>query len=345
MQNSEMELREWIGQQLGTSAYQFNPLPGDASFRTYFRVRLGEKSYIVMLAPPAKERTYEFVNIAKMWHQEGLLVPQVLAWEKEKGFVLLSDFGDVLLLDRLNEQSVNGFYQDALSAIVHLQGIDPQLANLPPYNAEYANVELNHFQEWFVLKLLGLTNSAQENALWQSLCKQILDNFCMQPQVTVHRDFHSRNLMVLPNQSLGIIDFQDAMVGPITYDAVSLLKDCYITWPSADIHRWVATFYEQLKNQGKIPGTSLKEFTQWFDWVGLQRHIKVLGIFSRLKLRDNKSHYLMHLPRIMRYVLDVTRQYDVFAPFNQYLETKIVPAMLVVLEQQNVHSATDEKVA
>ncbi len=345
MENSGLDLNQWIAKQLGTQHCDVHPLPGDASFRTYFRAQHNDKSYIVMLAPPAKERTDEFVSIAKAWHQEGLLVPEVLAWEREKGFVLLSDFGDTLLLSRLNAQSVNEYYQDALSAIVHLQNTDPKITGLPLYNADYARMELNYFQEWFIHKLLGLTNSPEEEAVWQTLCKDVLNSFCGQPQVTVHRDFHSRNLMVLPNESLGIIDFQDAMVGPITYDAVSLLKDCYITWPTTDIHRWVGAFYEKLKAQGKLSEVSHKEFIQWFDWVGLQRHIKVLGIFSRLKLRDNKSNYLTHLPRIMRYVLEVTRQYDNFAIFHDYLETKIVPLMYSKLSKHNVHFEIDEKVA
>ncbi|MGD9591705.1 MAG: aminoglycoside phosphotransferase family protein, partial [Candidatus Berkiella sp.] len=225
MQNSGLDLRQWIAQQLNSQAFEFNPLPGDASFRTYYRVLHQDKSYIVMVAPPLKERTQEFVHIASAWHKEGILVPKVLAWQEENGFVLLSDFGDVLLLSRLNAHNVNGFYQDALSQIVLLQNTNSNLANLPPYDLNYANKEIMLFQEWFITKLLNLENTSQESGMWQLLCKNVLENFCHQPQVTVHRDFHSRNLMVLSDDALGIIDFQDAMVGPITYDAVSLLKD------------------------------------------------------------------------------------------------------------------------
>ncbi len=229
MQNSELDLRQWISQQLGTHEFCLEPLLGDASFRAYFRIKQGINSYIAMLAPPSKERTEEFIRIAKAWHQAGLLVPEILAWEQKQGFVLLSDFGDVLLLECLNSQSVENYYDGAMKAIMHLQQTCPVETGLPPYDAHYVMLELSYFQEWFINKLLGLSFNAQEAALWGEATQHIINSFCNQPQVTVHRDFHSRNLMVLPNATLGIIDFQDAMVGPITYDLVSLLKDCYIS--------------------------------------------------------------------------------------------------------------------
>ncbi len=344
MQNSELELKQWLKEHFGSHEYQFTPLPGDASFRTYYRVRWGMNAYIAMLAPPHKECTHEFVSIAKAWHNDGLCVPEIFAWEKEKGFVLLSDFGDTLLLDKLTKENVDAFYIRAMSAIILMQSTNPLSCHLPPYNKEYAYTELSHFQEWFVSRLLGAPFSEEESTVWQQVCKQLLAVFCQQPQVTVHRDFHSRNLMVLPDDALGIIDFQDAMVGPITYDMVSLLKDCYITWPQADVERWISIFYERLKAHQTLVGVSLTEFIQWFDWVGLQRHLKVLGIFSRLKLRDNKSHYLQHMPRIMQYLLEVTHKYENFSAFHDYLQHKIHPLMTTVLKEQNV-LAPEVKVA
>ncbi|MBS0286503.1 MAG: phosphotransferase [Proteobacteria bacterium] len=345
MPTSEMDLKQWLSQQIGTEDYQYLPLPGDASFRTYSRIINESQSYIVMHAPPGKERTDEFVKIATAWHEHGLLVPQVLAWERNKGFVLLTDFGDDLLLAKLNPNSVDAFYNTAMKSLIHLQGTCPKALDLPPYDAAFALLELSHFKEWFINRLLNCPFSPQEAAIWEKTCDNIVHHFCEQPQVTVHRDYHSRNLMVLPNTHLGIIDFQDAMHGPITYDIASLLKDCYIDWRSVDVQRWLAIFYEKLKAQGKLPEISLIQFNEWFDWVGLQRHLKVLGIFSRLNIRDNKPRYLQYLPRIMHYVLEVTGKYEAFAPFHQYLIETASPKMLMVLEQHNNLQGDTAKVA
>ncbi len=346
MENFELNLRQWISQQLGTHEFQFNALPGDASFRAYFRIRQGANSYIAMLAPPSKERTDDFVRIACAWHEQGVLVPEILAWEKAQGFVLLTDFGDALLLDNLNPQNVENYYRTAMHALVDLQKTCPKAIHLPPYDAQYAMLELSYFQDWFVHQLLGISFSAEESTAWADAAEFIIQQFCAIPQATVHRDYHSRNLMVVGQSKLGIIDFQDAMVGPITYDLVSLLKDCYITWPHNDINRWVSYFYEKLQEQQQLAqNISLAQFNQWFDIVGLQRHLKVLGIFSRLKLRDNKAHYLQHLPRIMQYILNVTTKYAVLGGFHQFMVNTVLPKMEAALLQQGIHSATEVKVA
>lgn len=334
MQNLESELKQWVGTQLEAHDFLFSPLQGDASFRTYYRVQHENHSYIAMLAPPAKERTDAFVAIAKAWKRYDLQVPEVLAWHQQQGFVLLSDFGDTLLLDKLSEESVNEFYLHAMQNICALQSTTITDFAIPPYNEDYVRLELSFFQDWFLAKLLGFEITEEIKQLYEETTQHVVSYFIHQPQVVVHRDFHSRNLMVLQNGTLGLIDFQDAMTGPITYDLVSLLKDCYITWPKQDIHRWVEFFFGLLKKEKKIPAIDFQHFLKWFDWVGLQRHLKVLGIFSRLKLRDNKSQYLQHMPRIMNYVLEVTGSYPELSNFHHFMQTDVVPQMHKNLSQQ-----------
>ncbi len=338
MQNLETEFKQWIARQLGTQDYLFEPLQGDASFRTYSRIKHADKSYIAMLAPPAKERTDAFVAIANTWKQYGLQVPRILGWEAQQGFVLLSDFGDTLLLDLLTPESMEGFYLQAMQTITLIQQVPAGEYNLPTFDEAYVRVELGLFHDWFLNKLLQQDISVHHAHLLEQVSKDLVHNFISQPQKTVHRDYHSRNLMVLNDGTLGVIDFQDAMKGPITYDLVSLLKDCYITWPSIEVNRLVHHFFEKYVKDEISSSVDFVQFLQWFDWVGLQRHLKVLGIFSRLKLRDNKPHYLQHLPRIMQYVLAVTSKYAAFADFHDYLQAEVLPAMLAVMQEQNIGS-------
>ncbi len=298
-----------------------------------------------MLAPPAKERTDAFVAIGKAWHQHGLQVPNILAWEKAQGFVLLSDFGDRLLLDILATDTADSFYHRAMQSIVQLQSANMSDYALPLYDENFARLELGYFTEWFLQKFLGLTPQEEEAKILSDASNKVVANFTSQPQVIVHRDYHSRNLMVLENETLGIIDFQDAMVGPITYDLVSLLKDCYISFGAQQVNRWVEQFHEMLIAHKRIPRGDFQLFLKWFDLVGLQRHLKVLGNFTRLKLRDNKPHYLIHLPRIMNYILEVTKKYPEFTDFHHYMHLNVTPLMFEALAQHDILHSNDAKVA
>lgn len=320
-----------------------NPIQGDASFRSYYRVHHADKSYIAMLAPPDKEKTDAFVAIAKSWKSDGLQVPTVWAWQPQHGFALLSDFGDVLLLDVLNDKTAHGYYTKAMQTLIPLQRAKPTDYHLPPFAGAHARQELGLFDEWFVEKLLNLHLSTKEQNSLKKVYDLLLMSIQNQPQVVIHRDYHSRNLMVLNNDELGIIDFQDAMMGPITYDLASLLKDCYIAWPEEQIHAFVHDFYQMLKVENRLGDVSLAEFIQWFDCVGLQRHLKVLGIFSRLKLRDNKPKYLKDIPRIMQYVLNVTGRYPFFSELDQWLRQTVLPVLPKALAEHAMPS--DSKVA
>jgi len=324
MQTIKSDFKQWIGEQLKSDDFSVHSLRSDASFRSYYRVKQRDFSYVVMDAPPDREKTDLFVNIANTWRSQALPVPEIFAWEKEKGYVLLSDFGDTLLLDVLNADNVEQYYQQAINLLIRLQEQAPR--DLAPFDENYIRIELGLFQEWCCRQLLKLNLSDHEQALLESVNRQLVENCLYQPQVTIHRDYHSRNLMVL-NQSehFGLIDFQDAMIGPLSYDLVSILKDCYIAWPRHQIEQWAKIYFDKVKSVYSLDDFST--FLRWFDWTGLQRHLKVLGIFSRLKIRDHKPQYIHDMPRIMAYVLDVTQRYEAFTTFDHWLKEVILPSL------------------
>jgi len=246
---------------------------------------------------------------------------------------LLSDFGDTLLFDVLDDKTAHHFYMKAMQTLLPLQIAKPLDYHLPPFGETHARQELGLFDEWFIEKLLNLSLSAKERTLLETVYHSLIACVQNQTQAVIHRDYHSRNLMVLPDNGLGVIDFQDAMIGPITYDLASLLKDCYIAWPKDKIYAWVQNFYQLLKDEKRIHDVSLAEFIEWFDCVGLQRHLKVLGIFSRLKLRDGKAGYLNDIPRIMNYVLDVTQRYPFLSELDHWLQQRVLPILTQCLTE------------
>lgn len=321
MQDIKSDFKQWIGEQLRHEDFSIQPLRNDASFRSYYRVKDRDFSYVVMQAPPEKEKTDLFVQIANSWRVRKLPVPCVYAWEKQKGYVLLSDFGDTLLLDILNEENVDQYYTQAIALILRLQSRAPK--NLPLFDESYIRYELSLFQEWFCEKLLGLTLDLKALDLIENVNRQLVENCLVQPQGVIHRDYHSRNLMIVNESTdFGLIDFQDAMIGPLTYDLVSILKDCYIQWLPEKIEEWAKLYYEERKKM-HLECVDFSTFLKWFDWTGLQRHLKVLGIFSRLKLRDNKPQYIQDIPRILRYVFDVTSRYPELSKFHHWLQEKV----------------------
>lgn len=330
MQTIKSDFKQWISEQLQSEDFDVQSLRNDASFRSYYRIKQQDYSYVVMDAPPEREKTDEFVEIAKLWKTHALPVPHVFAWEKQKGYVLLSDFGDTVLLDVLNDHNVENYYHQAIDLLVHLQERAPQ--NLPLFDETHIRSELSLFEDWFCTKLLNLTLSQDEKNLLESVTQQLVANCLNQPQVTIHRDYHSRNLMILSEAGhFGLIDFQDAMIGPLTYDLVSILKDCYVKWPSEKIQVWAKQYFEKI-NSLMPELNNFELFMQWFDLTGLQRHLKVLGIFSRLKLRDNKPRYIHDMPRIIQYVTDVTGRYEMLAPFDEWLRKSILPELSRIVE-------------
>jgi len=309
-------LETWTRQQLNQDGTEFelSLVAGDASPRQYFRASWRSNSSqtpstaIAVLAPPT-EKTAEFLLVQKHLEQHGIRVPRVLAQSVDAGFMLLEDLGDQLLLPLLTPQSVARYYGAAQSLLVSLAHHDLASITIDQYDEASLRRELDLFPEWYIGKLLNLPIDAKLSTALSELWKILVDNATEQPQVFVHRDFHSRNIMALDNDVLAVIDFQDAVIGPITYDLVSLLKDCYVHWPRQQQLQWSEQHRAQLMLAGVCEYVSKQQWQRWFDLMGLQRHLKVLGIFARLSLRDGKSAYLNDLPLVMNYVIEILRLY------------------------------------
>jgi N-acetylmuramate 1-kinase len=329
------ELTQWVTDQMNAmgftthSSVALSAVSGDASFRRYFRgygdVNKVNHGFIVMDAPPEKESSESYIKIAKALEQWGLHVPHIHAVNLEKGYLLLSDLGDELYLNHLNEATANDLYTQALHGLVRIQQCSDLAGELPLYDASLLAKEMDLFPEWFCEKLLHASLGRQEQTLIHHTMQQLIDSALAQPQVCVHRDYHSRNLMLVTENSPGILDFQDAVKGPITYDLVSLLKDCYISWSREKVQQWALLFANQLREKKLLVDVSDEQFLRWFDWMGVQRHLKVLGIFSRLHLRDHKPRYLHDIPLVLEYVLETTSRYDELHEFHQWLNKSIFP--------------------
>lgn len=318
-----LSIIHWLNHTLKLEIKHFEPASSDASFRRYFRVIYNQGQQIVMDAPPERENIKPFICIAELLKKSGLNVPEIYQKNLTQGFLLLEDFGCSCYLDQLNESTAEDLYLSAFNSLYKLQSnTTDSNCPLPQYNADLLNKELSIFYQWFIQQYLNLSIPEQ---LQDSLNLLLISSALAQPQVVVHRDFHSRNLMVLAENSPGIIDFQDAVMGPISYDLVSLLKDCYISWPEHQVEHWMTVFFQQTTTSGLID-VDIETFTRWFDLMGLQRHLKAIGIFARLHLRDNKSDYLTDIPRTMNYVTQVCRKYPELTEFNEFLTHTILPA-------------------
>lgn len=330
------ELKSWSVQQLDqlgkklSSEWRCDVVAGDASFRRYFRIVDGGSSWIIVDAPPEKEDSAPFVAVARQWQNYGVSVPKVLAEDLELGFMLLEDFGDEQFLPQLNPDSADTLYRRACDELIKIQRCDQQAERaFPPYDKTLLQREVDLFRDWFLGELLVLTMDDEQKTLLDNLFAELINSALQQPQVCVHRDFHSRNLMLCDDGRVGVIDFQDAVWGPVTYDLVSLLRDCYIAWPDSDIDRWLQRYWQSLEAERPelINGTDVDQFRIWFDLMGMQRHLKAVGIFARLKIRDGKEGYLQDIPRTLSYLINVGARYPQFASVVAWLRSDVVPAM------------------
>ncbi|MFC4656055.1 MULTISPECIES: aminoglycoside phosphotransferase family protein [Rheinheimera] len=319
----------FLQQYFTNEPYSLTAISGDASFRRYFRVSTARQTYVLMDAPVPQEDCGRFVATQQSLAVAGLLVPQLLAKELDQGLLLLSDLGDQLLQPLLNEQTAVDWYRQALALLPKIRSIAATSAGpLPEFDQAFVLRELMICPEWFLGTHLQLELSEQDWALWQQAFSLLSDAAMQQPKAGMHRDYHSRNLMPQADGQLAVIDFQDIVLGPVSYDAVSLLKDCYVKWPPALVQQLAIEFYQQLQQRGELSSeVSEQTFLRWFDWMGLQRHIKVLGIFSRLYHRDNKAGYLPDLPRVLGYVLECCQRYPEFQPLALWLEQHVVPLL------------------
>lgn len=304
--------QDWAARQLGVDSIDIAPASADASFRRYFRVTAKGRDYIVMDAPPAHEDCRPFVMVARLFADAGVHVPQVLAQDLEQGFLLLTDLGSTTFLAALDEDSARELYLAANDALIRIQQAS-RPGVLPEYDRALLARELMLFPEWYVAKHLGLTLNDAQKAVLDKVFERILANNLAQPRVYVHRDWHSRNLMVSdPNP--GILDFQDAVYGPITYDLVSIYRDAYIQWDEEQQLDWVIRYWERARAARLPVREDFGDFWRDFEWMGAQRQIKVLGIFARLYHRDGKDGYLKDMPRVMHYLRKVCERYDDLKP-------------------------------
>lgn len=316
-------VKTWLKESCALTRFELQPLVNDASSRQYFRLQMDNSSHIVMLAPPDKENIIAFIAIAKDFAHQGICTPKILAYNIEKGFMLLSDLGNDLYLNLLNTNTVEDLYTRALSVIHQIQVCNPKLPNNQPldlFNEQHIRFELKLFIDWFLGRHLQLNITPKFKNVLEQTFKILINSALEQPQVCVHRDYHSRNLLVLENKSVGVLDFQDAIYGPITYDAASLLRDAYVDWPKEQVDKWILKFYHML---GLNHQYDQEKFIRWFDLISIQRHLKILGIFARLYYRDNKPNYLPMTSRLLHYIAKTCEKYPELIQFNQLLQTKI----------------------
>lgn len=359
------KLKQWLStlpQLQGADLSQLAPASSDASFRRYFRIYSGWESYIVMDAPPDKEDCRPFVQVDEQLQQQGVRVPGIFAQDLAQGFLLLEDFGQETLFDRLkmaSEAEVDGLYRQALDILVRLQSqiLQPQnqqpVQSLPPYSEVLLRQEMSLFTDWLLQTHLQISLSPLEKQAWQAVTDLLVDNAQSQPKTYVLRDYHSRNLMVLPSDTpqemascalqgadglsvmfnLGVIDFQDAVQGALTYDAISLLRDCYQRWPAGQVVEWQRYYFltlaeaNPLGRTGDFDKKNWSEFQKAMDLMGMQRHLKAVGIFARLFHRDGKSGYLADIPNTLQYLYEVGQQYKTMLPLVRLLENRVLPAM------------------
>jgi aminoglycoside/choline kinase family phosphotransferase len=319
----QQQLEAWLASTLQQAAFTLTTASADASFRRYFRVHLAgpylsHNTLIAMDAPPPQEDCAPFVNVASLLLESGINVPKVLAQDLTQGFLLLSDLGDDTYLTKLNAQTAPKLYQDATNALIKMQlASQPQI--LPAYDEALLTREMQLFPDWYVAKHLNTSLNNEQQAVLDNTFKVLNENILAQAQVYVHRDYHSRNLMITQENNPGVLDFQDAVYGAITYDLVSLLKDAYINWDEEQIIDWAVRYWQPAKKAGLPVPDDFSEFYRDFEWMGVQRHIKVLGIFARLSHRDGKDGYLKDMPIVMAHLRKVCERYVELRPMLRLL--------------------------
>ncbi len=322
-------LNDWLSRIDAVAGSRLVPASSDASFRRYFRLQNRGKSYIVMDAPPPKEDCLPFVRIAAYLEAMQLSAPRVLQADIDNGFLLLSDLGSEQYFDCLQHapNRADALYSDAITALLVMQreGAAYQ-GELPPFDDKLLRFELSLFRDWLCGTHLQLDFSDADERQWQACCDLLVVKATQQPQVFVHRDYHCRNLMVMPRGNPGILDFQDAVSGPLTYDLVSLLKDCYISWPEEQQRKWALEYFSQLDEHTRST-IDEQRFFNYFELMGVQRQLKAAGIFCRLHHRDAKSGYLQDVPRTLNYIVALGSRYKDLHFLTRLIEQRILPSL------------------
>ena len=331
-------LRRWLGHDLGWQGVGLAPASEDASFRRYFRVRRADvrETWVAMDAPPGKEDLGPYLAIADMLGEIGVHAPRVVARNLAQGFLLLSDLGSKTYLAELAyRETAARLYEDAIDALVRIQARGGTHAGrLPPYDEKLLRFEMSLFTDWLLGRHLGLETGAADTRMLADTFDLLVRNALEQPRVFVHRDYHSRNLMVCPGDNPGILDFQDAVHGPLTYDVVSLLRDCYVVWSEEQVLGWARDFRARAIAAGVPAGRDDTEFLRWFDLMGVQRHLKASGIFARLWHRDGKPGYLGDVPRTLGYIVQVASRHADLADLGRFVAGRVLPALAATRPEQ-----------
>ncbi|MEL7580410.1 phosphotransferase [Pseudoalteromonas sp. D15MCD-2] len=331
--NRYKSLQQFLNPHFKEDEYQLAAITGDASFRRYFRVNTSDQSYIVMDSDPDKLDNTPYIELNKVFSQHGFKLPKILQADEKQGFFLLSDLGNTHLADLLGDEDRTLHYK-------HLIKLSAQWAQIPPaqymkvFDGEFLQFELSIFRDWLVDNFIGEQLSADEQQMWQQACELLVNNALEQPIVTVHRDFHSRNIM-RTGQQWAIIDYQDAVQGPVCYDLVSLLRDCYFKLPEQELDYLLHYAYDEFSEQQLLQDTSFEMFKRWFDLTGVQRHLKAAGIFCRLKLRDGKSGYLNNVLPTLTYISNVSKEYPELTALGQWIEQTIIPQTKLRLTKES----------
>lgn len=319
-------LKNWLNTISGYTFTSIQPASADASFRRYFRTtdENSGKTYVIMDAPPEKEDCTPFIKITKILRDARINAPEILEQNIKQGFLLLADLGDQPYLNHLNNKQAETLYTDAISALIRMQNIkNDVIADLPAYDERLLRDEMQLFEDWYLNQHLEVNLDKKQKTSLDDIFNLLIQNALEQPQVFVHRDYHSRNLMLTHKDNPGVIDYQDAVIGPCTYDLVSLFKDCYVEWPRQKIEQWLYDYFLK-SNIGKDKDLDFVQFIRWFDLMGVQRHLKVLGIFSRLNYRDGKEQYLNDLPLTLKYIMDACENYDELTPLKNLLNQAVL---------------------
>ncbi len=335
MANRYTNIIRWLTHDVGHKIKTIHPVSGDASFRRYFRIETEAGCYILMDAPPEHEPLDSYLNITTLFQQNNITVPQIFAQNLKQGFLLLSDFGDNTLLRSLTPSNADSLYKKSLQTLINIQLCPSKTHNLPAYDSEFMQRELQLFHEWFLQKQLNLQLSPSEEQLLNHSYQCIIDQVTSQAYCCVHRDYHSRNLLSLAEDHIGVIDFQDAVHGPISYDIVSLLKDCYIDWPEESVQKWLK-YYWELAKATSLPAMNFDELQNDFFWAGYQRHLKAIGIFARLNILYKKPSFLRSIPRAINYLSPNHHYEQKLSNFYRFLQERILPA----IRQQNIEYAS-----
>ena len=316
--------RTFALQALGLETATFAPASADASFRRYFRLSHAGESWVVMDAPPEREDCRPFLHVAQLMLDAGINSPRILAQDLSQGFLLLSDLGRQTFLHVIDEQNADALFTDAIIALVQWQQAS-RAGVLPPYDEALLARELALFPDWYVARHLGRSFTPEQQGWWDAGCKLLIARALAQAKVFVHRDYMPRNLMVSQPMP-GVLDFQDAVHGPISYDLASLFKDAFLSWPAERVAGWRQQYWDAARAAGLPVPSDYAEFVRDFDLMGLQRHLKVLGIFARINYRDGKPAYLADTPRFIRYVREVVDTDAELLPLKQLFDSLALAA-------------------